>query len=481
MTQGRDGISLARARAMNLMGVARHISFVAAVFLIAALVAGSAGTSYAKNELIDTVVVSNYGASFAGTLETFVAGSLNNSQPFKKVTGTNTLLSGTSTGPGGDAQSSLSGQIAVTMPLQLLPATPFLNGWVEIFSAGANGNSNPDAVIASLTGLGLPDYTGLLLPGGVAFRNPYTCTSDQMDDLIAVSNYSVAVIQPNLGIPGLGLCAPNAPGFSVGTITEYNTTGPVETGPGVGAQDDCSVTLPGLTPYSSGFNGVNDICPYNNSPVNFGTQNATIGGCDTYLLGPLGAAFDWDGYLYVVNEIGAYVTVYRPGASGDAIPAAIVGTGFLKDPQFITISFTSNPLDPADDVMLVTDAGDNSIKVFQTFTNCLATPPFICFGTFLGEVSGGATKLKRPEGIATDLGTNTFVVNENGNSLSEYADLGSTCCGDIAPTFQLAGKIGGKGPKMNEPIGLAMPEFSLGECSEFATTTTSATPNFSAK
>ena len=53
------------------MGVARRLSVVTAVFAIAALVAGTAGTSYAKPhhkgpDLLDTVVVSNNGALFAG-------------------------------------------------------------------------------------------------------------------------------------------------------------------------------------------------------------------------------------------------------------------------------------------------------------------------------------------------------------------------------------------------------------------------------
>ena len=45
MTQGRDGISLAQGGARRLMGVARRLSVVAAVFVSAALVAGTAGTS----------------------------------------------------------------------------------------------------------------------------------------------------------------------------------------------------------------------------------------------------------------------------------------------------------------------------------------------------------------------------------------------------------------------------------------------------
>src|SRR5258707_15780405 len=99
MTQGRDGISLAPKRAHRLMGVARRLSVVAAMFVIAALVVASAGTSYAKTHhrkstvtTLDTVSVSNYGAAFGGSVATFNAGTGQSDKPFLWVKGSNTLL-----------------------------------------------------------------------------------------------------------------------------------------------------------------------------------------------------------------------------------------------------------------------------------------------------------------------------------------------------------------------------------------------------
>ena len=443
MAQGRDGISLAHARWLKLAGVARRLSLVAAVVVIAALVAGTADTSYAKNVLLDTVVVSNYGAAFDGSVETFAAGSGPNAKPEYWIHGTNTLL-GISTGAGGDAQSSLNGDIAVTVPLVLLPF-PFPNGFVEIYPFGANGNSSFAEIIASPAGF--PDLTGLSLPQGVAFEDPFDGLHTLGTDIVAVANYTPAVVEPDLGIPGLGLCTPNAPGFSLGTITEYDKTT--------------------LTP------GVNDIPPLDNSPVIALTSatppapyshNATIGGCDTYLLGPVGLAFDAEGFLSVVDEAGPFVTVYEPGAHGNAIPLAFIGAvgataGAFKDPMYVAVSsgVSEPPFGFPDDVIYVTDAGDNSIKIFAPFTNCFtAGLPFACEGTELGVIQGGRTKLNRPEGIALDAdGDALYVVNHNGNSLLEFEAVG-TSGGNIAPTLIISGKA----TKMNLPVGVALSQFT---------------------
>jgi len=417
MAQGRDEISLAHAWALKLMGVARQLSRVAAVFVIAAFVAGTAGTSHAGPSLADSVVVSNFGVLFAGSFETFAAGSVYNSRPEFLVKGSNTLL-GDGNGAAGDTQSSLTIDIAVAVPLGI--AGVFPNGFVEIYPFGANGNSLATSIIASPAGA--PDLTGISLDQGVAFEDPFDGVHTLGFDILAVSNFTPAVVEPDLHIPGLGLCAPNAPGFSLGTITEYDTT----------------LLLP----------GVNDTPPLNNSPVN-GTHNATIGGCDTFLLGPVGVAFDDFGDLFVVNEIGKYVTVYTPGAFGNAVPIGFIGAigptaGAFVDPLYIAVSLDGN-------TMYVTDAGDNSIKIFDVFTNF---EEFAFTGTQLGTIQGGHTKLKRPEGIALSAGGNLYVVNNNANSLSVFEDVG-TSGGNISPTLIISGKP----TKMNFPVGVALPAF----------------------
>src|SRR5208283_1280258 len=129
--------------------------------------------------------------------------------------------------------------------------------------------------------------------------------------LLAVANYAVGpVVGPD---SGEGICEdpPLGFGLSLGSISEFDVS-----------------TLVG---------NVNPV-PFNNSPVDVLTGegvvpvNATIGGCFSFLFGPIGIAFDKYGFLFVVNEFGAtsavpgapfnhaptFVTVYAPGAFDDS-------------------------------------------------------------------------------------------------------------------------------------------------------------------
>ena len=108
-------------------------------------------------------------------------------------------------------------------------------------------------------------------------------------------------------------------------------------------------------------------------------------------------------------------------------------------------------------MIFVTDVGDNSIKIFSPFTNFSATD-FFYTGTELGVISGGHTKLKRPEGIA--LGEDSgalYVVNNSSSSLEMFTDFTSLeDGGDIAPTLI----IQGRNTKLNFPVDVALPEFT---------------------
>jgi hypothetical protein len=546
MTQGRDGISLAPTGAPGHMGVARRLSVVAAVFAIAALVAGTAGTSYAKSKkikmshrasLLDQVAVTNYGAAFGGSIETFLAGARRNSGPAFWVKGTNTLL-GAGTGPAGVSASSLDDHVAVAVPIDLIDLAGFGGfpaalactgagapapcctgfhtgvclpgtGFAEIFSPGATKNSAPESVIGTRNvTFGFPDFSGVNTPQGVAYEDPFDGVNPGRD-ILAVTNtlpfplesLSDGLNGSNGGVacnafgsaactgvetplscctgPGTGSCA----GFTVGTITEFDT-GELNKGtPGYNDLVEPFNNSPVIacTGAASGNGGtatdegqclaclppakvVNGVCN-SFTLVPSGEANATIAGCLTFLLGPVGAAFDANGFLFVVNEAGVasggpgFVTVYAPGASGDPYPVAVMGLipgsptppGTFKDPAYITV----DTIEFEDDLVFVTDVGDNSIKIFSPFENFDNSTLFF-EGSLVGTIHGGHTKLKRPEGIALGMDDGAlYVVNNQQNTLSMFTDF-SLGGGDIAPTLIMSGR----NTKLNLPVGVAVPAFT---------------------
>ncbi len=164
--------------------------------------------------------------------------------------------------------------------------------------------------------------------------------------------------------------------------------------------------------------------------------------------------FDADGFLYVVNEIGKYVTVYAPGASGNAIPVAFIGAigptkGAFLDPQYIAVTGAGEGA-----TIYVTDAGDNSIKIITPFTNFTL---FAFAGKLDGTIIGAKTKLKRPLGIAFGIHDNDdlYVVNNNANSLEMFDDF-TTAGGNIRPKLIVQGPAS----RMNFPVGVALPQFT---------------------
>jgi hypothetical protein len=259
--------------------------------------------------------------------------------------------------------------------------------------------------------------------------------------------------------PGTGTC----PGFTVGTITEFDR-----------------ITLkPGFNDTVAPFND-NPVCvlpavaippntePPTNCPIG-SRSGATIGGCLTFLLGPIGLAFDQTGFLFAVNEAAVaqggpgFVTAYAPGSFGDVFPTAVVGlvpgsatAGAFKDPVKIAVSSDN---DFTEDVIFVTDVGDNSVKIFLPFTN-FDINTFFFEGTQIGTIQGGATKLKRPEGIALNMDSGAlYVVNNATNSFEMYTDVGAIITGgggNLSPTLI----VQGRNTKLDLPVDIALPGFT---------------------
>jgi len=430
------------------------------VVSIVALVAGTAGTSYAKKKVSkedrqteDTVVVSNFGSLFAGSVETFAAGSILTSAPVRNIIGPATLI-GAGNGASGDAQSSLDGDIAVTVPLGVPGLCP--SGCLFVWPAGATGNSSPEEIIGGPAGstpggpFGFPvlnNHTGLFLDQGVAYDNPFriegvhnakTAPSQIISptDLIAVANFGQVVIGSSADEEFCGDPSPDADEddeLTIGTITFYR-----------GEQTGNVFPTPEFLTLEVPFPPA--------APAPFWSFSS-IGGCDTALAGPLGLVFDTFGNLWVVNELGKFVTEYEAGEFGDIEPINIVGLPPITGPNaiFVDPAYIAVGTDPingtGDQVIYVSDVGDNSIKVLDVDN------PFV--DNLIGTIKGGNTKLVRPEGIAL-LGDDLYVVNNNANSLLMFDDLATSGIGNIRPKTMVKGKAS----RMNFPVGVAAPQFS---------------------
>ena len=398
-------------------------------------------------------------------------------------------------------------------------------GFAEIFSPGATGNSAPENIIGTRNvtfdnigagcmsaGVPLPCCTGpnagtcafntsgVNTPQGVAFEDPFDDVNPGKD-IVAITNtlpinfFSLSDLADGTN-PLLG---PACNAFGSASCTGLMTPLACCTGPATGTCAGMTVGTISEFDRATLANGFNDnVAPFNNNPVCTlpavaippGTEppsfcpigsiyNATIGGCSTFLLGPVAAAFDESGYLFVVNEAAVsqgapgFVTVYAPGTSGDVFPSAVIGLiacplcppggggttppGTFKDPAKIAVSSDSNF---NDDVIFVTDVGDNSIKIFTVFNNFdITTPTFFDEGTLIGTIKGGKTKLRRPEGIALSAATDTlYVVNNLTNSFEMYSDVSTIedGGGDIAPTLI----VEGRNTKLNFPVDIALPNFT---------------------
>jgi hypothetical protein len=547
MTQGRDGISLAPKRAQGLMVVARRLSGVAAMLVVAALLAGTAGTSYAQAKvhkhagptILDTVTVTNYGAAFGGSLATYKAGSGQQARPFLWVKGVNTLL-GAGTGPAGVSVSSLDDHVGVSVPIDLIDLTGFGGfpaalvctgagapvpcctgfhagnceagtGFAEIFSPGADKNSVPENIIGTRNAtfgnvafkcksLGVPfpcctglnagtcniNVSGVNTAQAIAFEDPFDGVHPGRD-IVAIGNtLPINFFSTTDFLDGTnGGAACNS--FGSGTCTGPMTPQKCCTGKGTGT---CAgFTVGTITEFDRetlkpGFNDL--VAPFNNNPVCIlpaaalaggepptfcppgSTSNTTIGGCLTFLLGPVGLAFDETGFLFAVNEAAVaqggpgFVTAYSPDAFGDAFPAAIIGlipgsptAGAFKDPVKIAVL---SDTDFNEDVIFVTDVGDNSVKIFAPFTNF---ETFFFTGTQLGTIKGGATKFDRPEGVAVSAASGAlYVVNNDTNSFEMFTDIGAIVLAggtqNISPTLI----VQGRNTRLNLPVDIALPGFT---------------------
>lgn len=190
--------------------------------------------------------------------------------------------------------------------------------------------------------------------------------------------------------------------------------------------------------------GNNSVMVYAAGASGDATPIATIGGGNSGpLLAPSGIALDHAGNIYVTAYDGyPGIVVYAAGSTGNATPTTRIFS-YENGPY----SPTGITLDGAGNIY-VADPGDRSIRVFWAGASGAAIPRAV--------ISGGNTGLL-PHGIALDRAGNIYVtnvgsdpyVNLAGNRITVFA---AGANGNVVPMSTIAGDNTG----LDEPTGIAV-------------------------
>ena len=283
----------------------------------------------------------------SGSITVYAAGADGDATPTRTIAGSNTGLNGPSA-----ITLDAARNVYVTNAGGYLANA----GSVTVYAAGASGNATPIRVIAGCnTGIGYPWG-----PRGVALDaagNVYVAAHTPAFGMMSFAATASGNVTPtrtitgcNTGLNGpLGITRDSAGNLYLAnhlpsTITVYaswasGNAAPIRTIAGASTKlnDPTGIALdaagnlyvanwPGsITVYAAGATG-------NVAPIRL------IAGLHTQLAYPTGIAVDARGRIYVANKggngIGVSVTVYPPGATGDATPTAVITGSSLTGPSY---------------------------------------------------------------------------------------------------------------------------------------------------
>ena len=286
------------------------------------------------------------------------------------------------------------------------PSKPrrFAPGVVTIYAAGSNGNVAPTAIRGVATGLVDPFAIALDSANNIYVANDIGSTK-----LVA---WDPSIVAFPAGSTGEAAFFESVNGLAAGL---YYPEGIAVDSSGNMYTEGTSTASSGISLFAAGSYG-------NVAPI------ATIVGADTGLAGPNRLVLDSSNDLYVSNSFGGAgggsVTVYPPGASGDASPLRTITSDFTG----ISGSASKVAVDSNGKIYVANLQGighTDSVTVYSAGSYAVGTP--------IATISGDKTGLSFPNGIGVDANDNIAVLNQNG-TVTTYA-AGSS--GDAAPVATL--------------------------------------------
>jgi NHL repeat len=209
-------------------------------------------------------------------------------------------------------------------------------------------------------------------------------------------------------------------------------------------------TTPGKAPQTAIFVANNfDVAAY---PIGASGNTPPIA-LTTDLALPSGIARDSSGRIYVTNRGSSTVTIFAANANGNVPPVAVIGGSNTQLSNPVGIA-----LDATDKIYVVNASGTSRDSV--TIYPPLAAGTGIINEAPVGVISGSKTMLDYPDGIAVDSLGIIYVANQSGGpvvphqrldvgKITVYAAGGS---GNISPIATISGAATG----LSFPLGIAL-------------------------
>ncbi|MGH7780805.1 MAG: hypothetical protein ACREQR_13355 [Candidatus Binataceae bacterium] len=479
MSQERQRFSSGHRAAPMSTGVKRALATFLTVAVVASMaVVGSTTTSYAQSKTNalrkvgtpESIVVTNNGALFVGTIETFAAGSRKNTKPVAVIKGATGSVPGLGV-TGVPAEDVLAGVAVNPNPVTAITGGTPVNGAIYVasdLSIGAAGA--PDSISGFPPGtqvngspiafmITLPADTFCLVPGV-----PPACEVEYPGN---------PIVKPE-GIAFLPLTTafespfPGAPGDYYVTQLRGGELDPLT---GLPAAGDVGSVLE----YAASAGTAADPIP-NSAPVGEIEDLATCtsdGGAATLLFGPVGVARDSSNNIWVVNSglglgLGSYVTEYPAGSASltpllpipptCVTPIGFVGAGVLEEGEFDVIS-------PIDGGLWVSDVLQNAVFEFDPDGD----------GSVVTEIAGKRSRLKAPMGVAMNAEGDLYVANNERNQVLMFEDPSFGGLLNVKPNINLHGNRTGLHQPVGVALGAGVPPFPSPTATPTATSTPTAT------
>ncbi|MGH7814006.1 MAG: NHL repeat-containing protein, partial [Candidatus Binataceae bacterium] len=287
---------------------------------------------------------------------------------------------------------------------------------ITIYAAGAHGNASPSSTISgSKTGLAFPEGIALDSGGNIYVANEQGGPSS-FGSVTVYRAGSNANAVPTVTISGSSTYLALPEGIALDSAGNIYVTN-YEGNSGLGS----------ITIFAAGASG--DVFP-----------TTAIEGGNTGLSGLERIAVDSSGNIYVANSAASNVTVYSAGSANNVAPSATIsstGTG-LSMPNGIA-------LDSGGNIYVANVTGGASTNGSVTSYLYAGTG----YALPLTDLTGAATGLGAPQGVAIDSTGNVYVANNSLNSVTIYPPGADA---NASPSATISGAATG----LSQPYGIAL-------------------------